>query len=263
MIIDAVKASNALTIEAWAKPANNTQAGPARIVTLSNGSLNRNFTLGQQNATYAVRVRTNDAGVTNNGIPTIETGTVQTNLAQHIVYTWDNSNGVEKVYQDGVEVYSGTRAGNTSNWSDTYKLAIGNEFGGGRGWLGEIYTLAIYDKAFASSEVTNNYNEGYCCTEVTPETNCPTGSISFERFTGISGSLLSDLTGSADYPNNPAETGVFTSLQGPTSYSDNYGTRVRGYLHPTETGDYVFTVTSDDGSEVYLSTDKNPNKTIY
>ncbi len=34
-IINAVQASNALTIEAWLIPANTTQSGPARIVSLS------------------------------------------------------------------------------------------------------------------------------------------------------------------------------------------------------------------------------------
>jgi len=92
--------------------------------------------------------------------------------------------------------------------------------------------------------------------------NCPTGSISFERFSNISGKSIADLTGSANYPNSPAETGMFTNLEGPSSYSDNYGTRVRGFLHPTETGNYLFTVTSDDASEVYLSTDDSPNNKV-
>ncbi len=46
-VITAVKASNALTIEAWIIPANTTQSGPARIVSLSETLYVRNFTLGQ------------------------------------------------------------------------------------------------------------------------------------------------------------------------------------------------------------------------
>jgi len=66
-MIDAIKATNAFSIEAWVKPANNTQSGPARLVTLSNGSYDRNFTLGQDATDYAARVRTSSSGVTDNG----------------------------------------------------------------------------------------------------------------------------------------------------------------------------------------------------
>jgi hypothetical protein len=54
----AVKKSNAITIEAWIKPANTTQDGPARIVTVSRDPGSRNFTLGQKGGAYEVRFRT-------------------------------------------------------------------------------------------------------------------------------------------------------------------------------------------------------------
>ena len=57
-LVEAVKQSKALTIEAWVKPANITQAGPARIVTLSKDPGSRNFTLGQKADAYEVRFRT-------------------------------------------------------------------------------------------------------------------------------------------------------------------------------------------------------------
>ncbi len=89
--------------------------------------------------------------------------------------------------------------------------------------------------------------------------DCEAGSISYERWLGISGVSISDLTSNANYPNNPSESGVFTSFNGPIGYGGNYGTRVRGYLEPQETGYYTFTVTSDDRSELYLSSDGDPN----
>jgi len=57
-IIDSIKQSNGITIEAWIKPANNTQTGPARIVTVSKDTGNRNFTLGQKADAYETRLRT-------------------------------------------------------------------------------------------------------------------------------------------------------------------------------------------------------------
>jgi len=61
--------SNAITIEAWIKPANITQAGPARIVTLSQDTGRRNFTLGQKGGAYEQRLRT--TGTSPNGEPSL------------------------------------------------------------------------------------------------------------------------------------------------------------------------------------------------
>lgn len=87
---------------------------------------------------------------------------------------------------------------------------------------------------------------------------CPTGGIYFERWLGISGTAISNLTGNAAYPNNPTETGMFSSFAGPSGYADSYGVRARGYITPSETGNYTFNVTSDDASQLFLSTDGLP-----
>jgi len=57
-INNTVRKSSAMTIEAWVKPANTTQTGPARIVTVSRDPGSRNFTLGQKASAYEVRFRT-------------------------------------------------------------------------------------------------------------------------------------------------------------------------------------------------------------
>lgn len=93
---------------------------------------------------------------------------------------------------------------------------------------------------------------------------CPTGGLSFERWLNIGGgTTIPDLTGNANYPDNPTETGILTSFDGPDNYADNYGVRVRGYITPSETGTYLFNLTCDDNGEVYLSTDANAaNKSL-
>jgi len=70
-LTEAVKQSGAFTIEAWIKPANRTQAGPARIVTLSKDTGVRNFTLGQNAGAYEVRFRTTTTSP--NGEPALAT----------------------------------------------------------------------------------------------------------------------------------------------------------------------------------------------
>jgi hypothetical protein len=68
-LIKAVTESGALTIEAWIRPADTSQAGPARIVTLSKDTGARNFTLGQKADAYEVRFRTTTTSA--NGEPAL------------------------------------------------------------------------------------------------------------------------------------------------------------------------------------------------
>ena len=87
-IVDALKQSGAATIEAWITPKNDSQNGPARIVSLSNDSGLRNFTLGQERDHYHIRFRT--TSTSKNGIPETDSGggTAAPRLT-HIVYTRD------------------------------------------------------------------------------------------------------------------------------------------------------------------------------
>jgi hypothetical protein len=57
-LIEAVKQSNTFTLEAWIKPDNTAQAGPARIITVSRDTAIRNVTLGQNALAYELRFRT-------------------------------------------------------------------------------------------------------------------------------------------------------------------------------------------------------------
>jgi hypothetical protein len=70
-IADEVKKSKAITIEAWIKPENTVQAGPARIVTVSSDMGSRNFTLGQKGGAYEMRFRT--TATSPNGEPALST----------------------------------------------------------------------------------------------------------------------------------------------------------------------------------------------
>ncbi|MDX9750993.1 MAG: PKD domain-containing protein, partial [Flavobacteriales bacterium] len=81
----------------------------------------------------------------------------------------------------------------------------------------------------------------------------PMGSLLAERWTNVTGGDVASLLAHPDYPHAPATTFHPTSFQGPVNILDNYGTRVRGYIIPPVTGEYTFTVTSDDASLVFLS----------
>ena len=80
------------------------------------------------------------------------------------------------------------------------------------------------------------------------------GSITREVWTGISGNTVANIPVGAA----PNLTDTLPSLEAPTNWADNYGTRLRGYITAPVTGNYIFWIASDDNSELYLSANDNP-----
>ncbi len=163
-ITQACRANNEITVEAWIQPANTTQDGPARIVTVSGAPFERDFSLSQGQSgslpsdVFDVRVRT--TATDDNGIPSQQTpeGSVSTNLT-HVAFT-RKASGVERIYVNGELVHTATVAGDFSNWSLSYPLTLGNEVGVDRPWLGRYHLLAIYERALSGDEVANNFSQG-------------------------------------------------------------------------------------------------------
>jgi PKD repeat protein len=163
-LVSAIKASNEITIEAWIKPVNVTQYGPARIVTLSASTLARNFTLGQglwgtyPSNLYNVRFRTTATTLNGQPSPSTPAGSLTTALT-HVVYT-RTSAGAVRIYLDGSLITTGNSSGDSSNWDASYRLALANELTGDRPWLGEFHLVAIYSRALSESDVSQNFAAG-------------------------------------------------------------------------------------------------------
>ena len=85
-----------------------------------------------------------------------------------------------------------------------------------------------------------------------------TGSILREFWSDIPGAKVSDLTSSPGYPQNPTGRELLGQFEVTASQLQNYGARIRGCLHPTAHGEYIFWISSDDTGELWLSTDDNP-----
>jgi hypothetical protein len=83
-----------------------------------------------------------------------------------------------------------------------------------------------------------------------------------EYWTGIGGTLVRDLTSNPNYPDNFTGKTYPTSFEGPVNWTDYYGTRIRGYVHPPTSGNYTFWIASDDSSELWLSTDEDPGRKV-
>ncbi|RYD53781.1 MAG: hypothetical protein EOP83_22910, partial [Verrucomicrobiaceae bacterium] len=88
----------------------------------------------------------------------------------------------------------------------------------------------------------------------------PTGGITRQVWTGVSGSEVVNLTSLSTFPNTPNQTSVLTTFDAPRDSADNYGSRVYGWVHAPVTGNYRFYIHSDDSSELWLSTNEAPDQ---
>ena len=157
-IIAAGRETNEITVEAWLKPLDVQQAGPARIVTLSKDTSQRDMTLGQDKGRFDVRLRTTSTDA--NGMPSTSglDNSVTTNLT-HVVFT-RSTDGASQLFMDGKSIATKQVAGDFSNWNDEYRLSIANELTGDRPWLGELALVAVYSRALSVTEVAQNFSAG-------------------------------------------------------------------------------------------------------
>lgn len=158
-IQSAIRRSGEISIEVWARTSSLSQAGPARIVSISRNSSERNITLGQDNDKIEVRLRTTKTST--NGIPSFSSKakSLSSDLS-HIVYT-RKRNGESKIYINGKLNAQYTVAGDISNWNDSFYLAIGNELSNDRPWLGDLHLVAIFSRCLSTSEVASHFRAGH------------------------------------------------------------------------------------------------------
>ncbi len=157
-LIEAIRRSGEITVEAWIRPADARQKGPARMVTLSRNGSERNFTLGQEGDRYDFRLRT--VGTSGNGIPSLGSpGRSLKAKLTHVVYTRDRS-GRARIYLDGRPVKEGRIGGGTDNWHGQFRLGLGNEISGDRQWKGTFHMVAIYSRDLLEREVVQNFKAG-------------------------------------------------------------------------------------------------------
>lgn len=84
---------------------------------------------------------------------------------------------------------------------------------------------------------------------------CATGTISREVWRGVGGNNISDIPLAA-----ASAQEVLTSFETASNSDDNYGSRIRGFICPPLTGNYIFWIAGDDAAELWLSTSENPSQ---
>ena len=156
-ILDAIRKSGAMSLETWIEPKSTRQSGPARIVTISRDTGQRNLTLGQDGDRYDVRFRTDKTST--NGIPSLGSKTRVTSQLSHVVYT-RNRAGRTRIFVDGRQSAESRVSGTPRNWDGGYNLALANEFTNDRGWLGTFHLVALYGRELHPAEVERHFRAG-------------------------------------------------------------------------------------------------------
>ncbi|MES2284143.1 MAG: Ig-like domain-containing protein [Bacteroidota bacterium] len=86
----------------------------------------------------------------------------------------------------------------------------------------------------------------------------PTGTITRDKWNNFQGKTI------AAIPVNttPSSSILLNLFEGPQNNGDNYASRIRGYICPPSTGNYIFWIASDNNSELYLSSNNDPNNKV-
>lgn len=100
-LVEAVRATDELSVEVWMTPQNVTQNNASRIVSLSRDSGARNFSVGQEGADLHFRLRTPASG--NNGTPVVlkTMNGALTPEPIHVVITYERN--TERLYLNGTQ----------------------------------------------------------------------------------------------------------------------------------------------------------------
>jgi len=157
-----ITATGEYSIETWVVPANVSQEGPARIISYSAGTTERNFTLGQTQYNYDFLQRSSNSDA--NGDPQLSTADADEDLQatlQHVVATYDPVNGrrlyINGEFTDDIDPVPG---GSLIDWDSSYAFVLGNEVSGDRQWQGKLRLVAIHNRALTQAQIQQNFLAG-------------------------------------------------------------------------------------------------------
>ena len=156
--------ADGIAIEAWVRPANNTQGGPARLVTFSKDSGIRNFTLGQEKDVWVQRFVTSvNTGNGTNPDTRSAAATIGDNPElQHVVFT-RYPTGSTVLYVNGQVSGSADVPGDSTPWDPEFGFGLFNELSyptDDRTWLGDVFLIAIHDTVMTAAEASARYAAG-------------------------------------------------------------------------------------------------------
>ena len=269
-IIDAIRNNNELTIELWIRPLSTNNS---RILDLSTSISDVDFGVegvATKGYNFLVRTTTTD----NTGIPgTIDSQGLNTNLIQ-LIFT-RSSDGVTKIYRDGVLTERDSIGGDLHTWAYQATVSLGSFIDGTVPFKGIYYLASLSDRALDSVEVAHNYSVGISGTNSPfivqePQTNkVLVGFSGIFQVKAVGSSLTyqwqkngSNITGATDsvYTTPPAalvDSGdvyrVIVSNSSGSDTSDNAILDVKG-VNPECTNGITHYYHLDEASSPYIDT---------
>ncbi|MDX1449685.1 MAG: LamG domain-containing protein, partial [Acidimicrobiia bacterium] len=248
-VISALQASGEATFELWLEPANLTQDGPARFLSIATDTSDRNLNLGQTQGDLQLRLL--HTGKDSKGRPFLTTtdGFLGTTLI-HLVVTFDGA--TEAIWVDSIQhPDSQSVAGNFSGWNAANPMAIASEVTGSREWLGDIRLVAIYDRALTPGEILQNFNAGADVgplpqVDAGPDKETSPGLPGFTYSALLEGELLDN--GLAD-PNVPITTS-WTTIDGPGVVTFVDPAQPRTMADFSTEGIYTLRLLADNGESI-------------
>ena len=245
-IFQGAVASGELTAEAWIVPATDAQSGPARIVTLSADPLSRNFTIGQDNDVFEIRLRTTETDDNGTAVRLFSPPSSAGARLTHVLFTRARD-GNAALYVDGVLVDTARIGGDLGNWDDAYDFALGNEFdtdstNPARAWLGEYHLVAVYSRALSAAEVVRNYDAG-----VAPDNQAPDVNAGADQSITLPADAVLNATVTDDGLPTGSVAALWSRVSGPgtVSFADPAATTTSASF--SGAGTYVLRLTADDG----------------
>ncbi len=95
-----------------------------------------------------------------------------------------------------------------------------------------------------------------------PQGNGLFNGIKRRFYPGIPGTDVASLVNHHTFPHHPASRNIISNFfEAPTDIDDNYGQHLFTWIVPPQTGNYIFTIASDDNSHLYLSSGADPDNT--
>jgi Concanavalin A-like lectin/glucanases superfamily/K319L-like, PKD domain len=242
-MIEAMQASNELTVEAWIKPAAASQPGLARIATIAQGPQDCNFILGQRGDHYYAAVRTS-ATTTDAGDRALAGGQVTADAMAHVVCTRAASGSLE-IYIDGSPAAERMVKGTFINWDPNYTLALGNSPGRDgrpdRAWSGEYHLVALYARALTPAEIQQNFQFGADSNLPPMVTAGADVIVNLPDAAKLKGELVDDRL-----PNGPLQVS-WSQADGPTSVAFDPPDQLQTTARFQSSGRYVLRLTASDG----------------
>ncbi len=104
----------------------------------------------------------------------------------------------------------------------------------------------------------------FLCTKdaAAKRTGTPSGVVDWEVWPDFRGGDLAALRKLAAFPEQPADRRLLSRFETPVNWNEYYGSRVRGYVHPPQSGKYTFWLAADDQAELWLSRSDRPEEKI-